>query len=50
MPEVVTADGQARQHYLVNRPTEEVIRPVSSRGRAPHAHAAKELLRTGRPP
>ncbi len=50
MPEVVTADGQAKQHYLVNSLMEEAIRSSQLEGASTSRHAAKELLRTGRPP
>lgn len=50
MDEVVTADDQARQHYLVNSLMEEAIRSSQLEGATTSRHVAKELLRTGRPP
>jgi Fic family protein len=50
MPEVVTADGQARQHYLVNSLMEEAIRSSQLEGATTTRKVAKELLRTGRAP
>lgn len=50
MAEVVTADGQARQHYLVNSLMEEAIRSSQLEGATTSRQAAKELLRSGRPP
>jgi Fic family protein len=49
MPEVVTADDQARQHYLVNSLMEEAIRSSQLEGATTSRRVAKELLRTGRP-
>lgn len=50
MPEVVTADDQARQHYLVNSLMEEAIRSSQLEGASTSRRVAKELLRTGRQP
>lgn len=50
MPEVVTADSQARQRYLVNSLMEEAIRSSQLEGATTSRRVAKELLRTGRPP
>lgn len=50
MPEVVTADAQARQHYLVNSLMEEAIRSSQLEGATTTRRVAKELLRTGREP
>ena len=50
MPEVVTADTQAKQQYLVNSLMEEAIRSSQLEGASTSRRAAKELLRTGRPP
>lgn len=50
MPEVVTADDQARQHYLVNSLMEEAIRSSQLEGATTSRRVAKDLLRTGRPP
>jgi Fic family protein len=50
MPEVVTADEQAKQQYLVNSLMEEAIRSSQLEGASTSRRAAKELLRTGRPP
>ena len=50
MPEVVTADGQARQHYLVNSLMEEAIRSSQLEGATTSRRVAKELLRSGREP
>lgn len=50
MPEVVTADDQARQHYLVNSLMEEAIRSSQLEGATTSRKVAKELLRTGREP
>jgi Fic family protein len=50
MPEVVTADDQARQHYLVNSLMEEAIRSSQLEGATTSRRVAKELLRTGREP
>ena len=50
MSEVVTADEQARQHYLVNSLMEEAIRSSQLEGATTSRSVAKELLRTGRPP
>jgi Fic family protein len=50
MPEVVTADEQARQHYLVTSLMEEAIRSSQLEGASTTRPVAKELLRTGRPP
>lgn len=50
MPQVVTADDQARQHYLVNSLMEEAIRSSQLEGATTSRRVAKELLRTGREP
>ncbi|HET7571612.1 MAG TPA: Fic family protein [Gaiellaceae bacterium] len=50
MPEVVTADDQARQHYLVNSLMEEAIRSSQLEGAATSRRVAKELLQSGREP
>lgn len=50
MPEKVTADDQARQHYLVNSLMEEAIRSSQLEGATTARRVALELLRTGRPP
>ena len=50
MAEVVTADEQAMQHYLVNSLMEEAIRSSQLEGATTSRRVAKELLRTGRPP
>jgi Fic family protein len=50
MPEVVTADTHAQQQYLVNSLMEEAIRSSQLEGASTSRRAAKELLRTGRPP
>lgn len=50
MPEVVTADEQARQHYLVNSLMEEAIRSSQLEGATTSRTMAKELIRSGRPP
>jgi Fic family protein len=50
MPEVVTADEQARRHYLVNSLMEEAIRSSQLEGATTSRGVAKELLRSGREP
>jgi Fic family protein len=50
MEEVVTADEQARQHYLVNSLMEEAIRSSQLEGATTSRRVAKELLRSGREP
>jgi Fic family protein len=50
MAEVVTADDQARQHYLVNSLMEEAIRSSQLEGASTTRAVAKELLRSGRAP
>lgn len=50
MPEVVTADGHAKRHYLVNSLMEEAIRSSQLEGATTSRRVAKELLRTGRNP
>jgi Fic family protein len=50
MPEVVTADEQARSHYLVNSLMEEAIRSSQLEGATTTRKVAKELLKTGREP
>ncbi len=49
-PEVVTADEQARRHYLVNSLMEEAIRSSQLEGATTTRRVAKELLSTGREP
>ena len=48
--EVVTADDQARQHYLVNSLMEEAIRSSQLEGATTSRRVAKDLLRSGREP
>ena len=48
--EVVTADEQARQHYLVNSLMEEAIRSSQLEGATTSRRVAKDLLRSGREP
>ena len=50
MPEVVTTDDQAREHYLVNSLMEEAIRSSQLEGATTSRRAAKDSLRSGRPP
>jgi Fic family protein len=50
MAEVVTADSQARQHYMVNSLMEEAIRSSQLEGATTSRRVAKELLRSGREP
>jgi Fic family protein len=50
MSEVVTADDQARQQYVVNSLMEEAIRSSQLEGATTTKRVAKELLRTGRAP
>lgn len=50
MTEVVTADDQARQHYMVNSLMEEAIRSSQLEGATTSRRVAKELLRSGREP
>lgn len=50
MPEVVTADEQAKQHYLVNSLMEEAIRSSQLEGATTSRRVAKELIRSGRAP
>ena len=50
MPEVVTADDQARQRYLVNSLMEEAIRSSQLEGATTSRRVAKALLRSGREP
>lgn len=50
MPEVVTTDAEARQHYLVNSLMEEAIRSSQLEGATTSRRVAKELLRSGRAP
>jgi Fic family protein len=50
MPEVVTADEQAKRHYLVNSLMEEAIRSSQLEGATTSRRVAKELLQTGRQP
>ncbi len=50
MEDIVTADEQARQHYLVNSLMEEAIRSSQLEGATTSRQAAKALLRSGREP
>lgn len=50
MPEVVVADGGARNHYLVNSLMEEAIRSSQLEGATTARRVAKELLESGRAP
>jgi Fic family protein len=50
MAEVVTADEQARQHYLVNSLMEEAIRSSQLEGATTSRRVAKDLLTSGRAP
>jgi Fic family protein len=50
MSEVVTADEQARKHYVVNSLMEEAIRSSQLEGATTTRRVAKELLRSGREP
>ena len=50
MPEVITTDDQARQHYLVNSLMEEAIRSSQLEGASTSRTVAKEMLQTGREP
>jgi Fic family protein len=50
MSDVVTADAQARERYLVNSLMEEAIRSSQLEGATTTRRVAKELLRTGRAP
>jgi Fic family protein len=50
MPEVVAADGHARNHYLVNSLMEEAIRSSQLEGATTSRRVAKDLLRSGREP
>jgi Fic family protein len=50
MADAVTADDQARQHYLVNSLMEEAIRSSQLEGATTSRKAAKALLRSGRAP
>ncbi len=50
MSEVVTADAQARERYLVDSLMEEAIRSSQLEGATTTRRVAKELLRTGRAP
>lgn len=50
MPAVVTADEQARQHYLVNSLMEEAIRSSQLEGASTSRRVAKQLLQSGRAP
>ncbi|MBY0396000.1 MAG: Fic family protein [Thermoleophilia bacterium] len=50
MPEVVTSDEQARQHYLVNSLMEEAIRSSQLEGATTSRRRAVEMLRSGEPP
>jgi Fic family protein len=46
----LAAEGQARQHYLVSSLMEEAIRSSQLEGATTSRKAAKEMLRSGRPP
>ena len=50
MPEVVTTDDQARNHYLVSSLMEEAIRSSQLEGATTSRRVAKELLQSGREP
>ena len=50
MSEMVTADEQARRHYLVSSLMEEAIRSSQLEGATTSRAVAKELLRSGRAP
>jgi Fic family protein len=50
MTEVVTADDQARQHYLVNSLMEEAIRSSQLEGAQTSRRVAKDMLASGREP
>ena len=50
MSDLVTADGQARRHYLVNSLMEEAIRSSQLEGATTTRRVAKELLQTDREP
>lgn len=50
IPEVVTDEGQARRHYLVNSLMEEAIRSSQLEGAVTTRSVAKELIRSGRAP
>lgn len=50
MPEVLTSDDQARQHYLVSSLMEEAIRSSQLEGASTSRSVGKELLRSGREP
>lgn len=50
MAEVVTADEQARQHYLVSSLMEEAIRSSQLEGATTSRRVAKDLLKSGRAP
>jgi Fic family protein len=50
MSEVVTAEDQAKQHYLVDSLVEEAIRSSQLEGATTSRAAAKEMIRFGRPP
>lgn len=50
MSEVVTADAQAKQRYLVSSLMEEAIRSSQLEGATTTRRVAKDLLRTGREP
>jgi Fic family protein len=50
MEEIVTADDQARAHYLVNSLMEEAIRSSQLEGAVTSRRVAKELLRSDRAP
>ena len=50
MSEVVTADAQAKQQYLVNSLMEEAIRSSQLEGATTSRSVAKDLIRSGRAP
>lgn len=50
MPEDVTREGDARDHYLVNSLMEEAIRSSQLEGASTSRKVAKEMLQTGRAP
>ena len=50
MAEIVTADEQAKQHYLVNSLMEEAIRSSQLEGATTSRAVAKDLIRSGREP
>jgi Fic family protein len=50
MPELVTADGSARQRFIVNSLIEESIRSSQLEGATTTRLVAKEMIRSGRQP